>query len=50
MEGVTSTEAKRQHPGRWSGAIRNWSPRRTVWLNPDREDPLVQRDQRLEAA
>ncbi len=43
-------EAKRQHPGRWSSATRNWTPRRTVWLNPDREDPLVQRDQRLEAA
>lgn len=43
-------EAKRQHPGRWSGATRNWTPRRTVWLNPDQEDPLVQRDQRLEAA
>jgi hypothetical protein len=43
-------EAKRQHPGRWSGTTRNWTPRRTVWLNPDQEDPLVQRDQRLEAA
>ena len=43
-------EAKRQHPGRWSSATRNWTPRRTVWLNPDQEDPLVQKDQRLEAA
>ncbi|WP_035160534.1 integrase core domain-containing protein, partial [Cobetia crustatorum] len=43
-------EAKRQHPGRWSSATRNWTPRRTVWLNPDQEDPLVQQDQRLEAA
>ncbi len=44
------TEAKQQHPGRWNGATRNWTPRRTVWLNPDQEEPLVQRDQRLEAA
>lgn len=43
-------EAKQQHPGRWSSATRNWTPRRTVWLNPDQEDPLVQQDQRLEAA
>lgn len=43
-------EAKRQHPGRWSGSTRNWTPRRTAWLNPDQEDPIFQQDQQLEAA
>jgi len=28
-------QAKRRHPQRWSGAIRNWGPIREVWLNPD---------------
>jgi putative transposase len=30
------TEAKRQHPERWSGAIRNWAPAGAAWLNPDK--------------
>ena len=30
------TEAKRQHPERWSGPIRNWTPVGAVWLNPDK--------------
>ena len=30
-------EARRRHPRRWSGRIRNWDPIKTVWLNPDRQ-------------
>ena len=40
-------EAKRQYPGRWSGATRNWTPRRAAWLHPDQEDPIFMQDQRL---
>jgi putative transposase len=29
--------AKDRHPGRWSGAIRNWQPIRIVHLNPDQK-------------
>jgi len=43
-------EAKRKHPGRWSGSTRNWTPRKTAWLNPDLDDPVYQLDQQLEAA
>ena len=32
------TDAKRHHPERWSGAIRNWTPKGAVWLNPDNLD------------
>lgn len=28
-------EAKKRHPGRWSGVTRNWQPVRVVHLNPD---------------
>ncbi len=28
--------AKQQHPERWSGGIRNWTPVNEVWLNPER--------------
>lgn len=28
-------EAKKRHPGRWSGVTRNWQPVRIVHLNPD---------------
>jgi len=28
-------EAKKRHPGRWSGVTRNWLPVRVVHLNPD---------------
>jgi len=27
-------EAKAQHPERWSGPTRNWTPVKTVFLNP----------------
>lgn len=27
--------AKQRRPERWSGEIRNWSPIRKVWLNPE---------------
>lgn len=43
-------EAKRKHPGRWSGPTRNWRPRKIDWLNPDLEDPIYQMDQQLEEA
>ncbi len=29
--------AKKKHPQRWSGAIRNWDPVTEVWLNPPKE-------------
>lgn len=29
--------ARAQHPGRWSGATRNWQPIGEVWLNPVKE-------------
>lgn len=32
------TEAKHHHPERWSGPIRNWTPKGAVWLNPDNAD------------
>ena len=31
-------EAKRRHPERWRGPIRNWHPIGTVWLNPSDSD------------
>jgi len=30
--------ARDQHPQRWSGDIRDWSPVGTVWLNPEKEE------------
>ena len=35
---IIYAEAKRQHPERWSGSIRNWAPQGAVWLNPDKAD------------
>ncbi|MDR5898834.1 DDE-type integrase/transposase/recombinase [Halomonas vilamensis] len=43
-------EAKRKHPIRLSGSTRNWTPRKTAWLNPDAEDPVHQQNQQLEMA
>ena len=47
---VLYQEAKAQHPRRWSGANRNWSPITVVTLNPEREavvnaalDPLTEK-------
>ena len=31
-------EARRRHPRRWAGPIRNWNPIQAVWLNPDRQE------------
>jgi len=29
--------AKQQHPERWTGETRNWSPIEEVWLNPENQ-------------
>ena len=34
--------ARAQHPARWCGATRNWTPVTTVRLNPTKEDLLTQ--------
>jgi putative transposase len=34
--------AKARHPGRWSGATRNWQPSRVVHLNPDQQEEIVE--------
>ncbi len=31
---VLYEEAKRRHPERWAGTTRNWTPEKTVYLNP----------------
>jgi putative transposase len=33
--------AKQQHPQRWSGSTRNWSPIVSVTLNPNHKEPLT---------
>jgi transposase InsO family protein len=35
-------KSQRQHPERWSKAIRNWDPVKYVWLNPEKNqaDPM----------
>ena len=30
-------QARRRHPERWSGGLRNWQPITEVWLNPSAE-------------
>jgi transposase InsO family protein len=42
--------AKATHPGRWSGATRNWKPVLVVHLNPEKQetDPAGQKEQNLE--
>jgi transposase InsO family protein len=42
--------AKATHPGRWSGATRNWKPVLIVHLNPGKQDtdPARQKEQNLE--
>jgi putative transposase len=41
--------AKATHPGRWSGATRNWKPVLVVHLNPEKQDadPARQKEQNL---
>lgn len=34
---VVYEQARRRHPERWSGALRNWQPITEVWLNPSAE-------------
>ena len=31
--------ARKQHPERWSQALRNWDLPTEVWLNPERVNP-----------
>jgi putative transposase len=33
--------ARRRHPNRWSGAIRNWTPAPDVFLNPKRDQETI---------
>ena len=42
--------AKAIHPGRWSGATRNWKPVLVVHLNPEKQDtdPARQKEQNPE--
>ncbi len=42
--------ARRQHPNRWSGEIRNWSPVLQVWLNPEKKDGTNQTHRLKKAA
>ena len=38
-------KARRRHPERWTGEIRNWEPGGAVWLNPaDRPQAIEQRE------
>lgn len=34
---VVYEPARRRHPARWSGGLRNWQPITQVWLNPSAE-------------
>jgi transposase InsO family protein len=34
--------ARDRHPARWSGRTRNWHPVGSVWLNPERLEPVSQ--------
>jgi len=36
---VVYREARERHPNRWSGDTRNWELPETVWLNPEKEQP-----------
>lgn len=38
-------QARQRHPGRWSGATRNWTPIGPVTLNPEREAALSTRSE-----
>ena len=41
--------ARNAHPERWSGAKRNWDWISQVQLNPDRDLPISQDEERLAA-
>jgi putative transposase len=41
--------ARNAHPERWSGATRNWDWISQVQLNPDRDLPISQDEERLAA-
>jgi transposase InsO family protein len=45
---ATYAAAKAQHPERWSGKTRNWSPVAEVWLNP--EKPAASNDELMREA
>ena len=34
-------EARAHHPNRWRGDIRNWELPEKVWLNPEKEQPKL---------
>ena len=40
---VLYENAKQAHPERWSGRTRNWERTETMWLNPVREEPVLQK-------
>jgi putative transposase len=44
-------EARKNNPGRWSGATRNWQPVRIVHLNPDKHatEAIKQKKENMEA-
>jgi putative transposase len=42
--------AKRQHPERWCGEIRNWNPVQVVYLNPDQKDKNLEQQALKKAA
>jgi transposase InsO family protein len=39
---ATYEKARQRHPERWSGAIRDWSPVGTVYLNPNTEEVCLE--------
>ena len=43
------TAARKRHPERWSGDIRDWSLEDVVWLNPERTDAIAKAE-KLKAA
>ncbi|THJ30912.1 transposase family protein, partial [Lampropedia aestuarii] len=42
--------ARTQNPARWSGNTRDWQPIGSVWLNPEKQIPLLHELETLEAA
>ncbi|MER1969146.1 hypothetical protein [Castellaniella sp. GW247-6E4] len=44
------TQAKARHPARWSRGVRNCQPIAEVWLNPERQTPIIHGQKELDAA
>jgi transposase InsO family protein len=38
-------KAQSKHPNRWSGAIRNWEPITVVYLNPEKQNTEMEKDE-----